>query len=168
MYKINVHNQTKVRSYRKRTVDYVHRLIEKLDKVNTYNKEENESKNTSKDEHCELKMKSQRRHSDLCPDINTDTIPIKKLSKSPTVLTPSHDLQSNSIHNDCDSSVLLNPDVSKSLQNDTTPQSESQHDIDLEVPPPTLLQRSDIADILHCDIPEYFNYEISAETEFVI
>lgn len=59
--KINVHNQTKVRSYGKRTVDYVHRLIEKLDKVNTYNKEENESKNTSKDEHCELKMKSQRR-----------------------------------------------------------------------------------------------------------
>lgn len=90
------------------------------------------------------------------------------MSKSPTVLTPSHDLQSNSIHNDCDSSVLLNPDVSKSLQNDTTPQSESQHDIDLEVLPPTLLQRSDIADILHCDIPEYFNYEISAETEFVI
>lgn len=53
--KINVYNQTKVRSYRKRTVDYVHRLIEKLDNINTSNQEENESRNTSKDEDYELK-----------------------------------------------------------------------------------------------------------------
>lgn len=31
-----------------------------------------------------------------------------------------------------------------------------------------MLQRSDNADILNCDIPEYFNYKIPAETEFVI